>query len=49
MHVQPGKSIPPFLLVHAGERQASKEQALMLADGFERSGYSAQVYHADLS
>ena len=46
MHVQPGKSIPPFLLVYAGDRRASKEQALMLADVLEGPGYSAPVYHA---
>ena len=32
LHIQPGKSIPPFLIVHAGERRASKDQALMLID-----------------
>jgi hypothetical protein len=37
-YVQPGKNIPPFLLVYAGDRRASKEQALMLADVFEGSG-----------
>ena len=38
IHVRPGKSIRPFLLVHASERRASKEQALMLADVLEGSG-----------
>jgi hypothetical protein len=38
IHIQPGKSIPLFLLVHSGERRASKEQALMLTDVLEGSG-----------
>jgi len=38
LHVQPGKSIPSFLIVHAGERRALKEQALMLAVILEESG-----------
>ncbi len=32
LHVQPGKSIPSFLMVHAGERRTSNGQALMLTD-----------------
>jgi hypothetical protein len=38
LQIQPGKSIPSFLIVHAGERRASKEQALMLAVILEESG-----------
>jgi hypothetical protein len=40
MHIQPGKSIPPFLLEHAGARRASKEGALMLADVFREVRFS---------
>ena len=47
LHIQPGKSISPFLLVYTGERRDSKEQALMIAFVLEGSGYGVQVYHAE--
>ncbi len=44
-HVEPGKDIPPFLLVHAWKRKASRQQAHELADALQKAGYRAEVFH----
>lgn len=45
-HVAPGKWIPPFLLVHARKRDASREQAIALAGKLREAGVRAEMYHA---
>lgn len=45
-HIAPGKGIAPFLIIHAGAREASKEQASLLADGLKKAGVQVEVYHA---
>jgi acetyl esterase/lipase len=44
-HVAAGKGIPPFLLVHAWKRQASKNQAEGLAKALRDAGVRAEVFH----
>lgn len=44
-HAEPGKDIPPFLLVHAGKRNASREQAEKLATALSDAGVRAEVHH----
>lgn len=44
-HVEPGKGIPPFLLVHAWKRNASREQAEELAKALRDAGVRADVDH----
>ncbi len=46
LHVAPGKGIPPFLIVHAGNRAASREQAVALAATLRESGVPAETLHA---
>lgn len=45
-HVAKGKKIPPFLLVHAGGRVASREQADELAAVLEKAGIKAEKFDA---
>lgn len=45
-HVAAGKGIPPFLLIHAGIREASAEQARELAQALKKAGVAAEVKHA---
>lgn len=45
-HVAPGKGIPPFLLVYAGRRAASKEAAARFAAALREAGVRAELYHA---
>lgn len=45
-HAAPGKTIPPFLLIHAGKRTASELQATALAAKLTGAGYRADVKHA---
>ncbi|MCC6796085.1 MAG: alpha/beta hydrolase [Candidatus Hydrogenedentes bacterium] len=45
-HVAKGKKIPPFLLVHAGERIASREQADGLAAALTKAGITARQFDA---
>jgi len=44
--VSPDKGIPPFLLVHAWKRNASREQAEELARALRDAGVRAEIYHA---
>ena len=44
-HVAPGKGIPPFLLVHAWKRNASREQAQELANALHDADVRAEIYH----
>ena len=44
-YVAPDKGIPPFLLVHAGKRQASADQAKELAAALQKAGVRAEVFH----
>lgn len=44
-YVAPDKGIPPFLLVHAGKRQASADQAKELAAALQETGVRAEVFH----
>ncbi|MCC6153317.1 MAG: alpha/beta hydrolase [Candidatus Hydrogenedentes bacterium] len=45
-HVAKNKKIPPFLLVHAGERVASQEQADGLAAALTKAGITARQFDA---
>jgi len=45
-HVASGKSIPPFLLVHAGTRQMSEIQTKHFAEALTKAAVPVQVYHA---
>ncbi len=45
-HVAAGKGIPPFLLVHAGKRKVSREQAETFAKALHDAGVRAEVFHA---
>lgn len=45
-HVAKNKKIPPFLLVHAGERIASREQADGLAAALTKAGITARQFDA---
>ncbi len=45
-HARPGRKPPPFLLVHAGDRAASRAQAEALAAALERAGGRAALRHA---
>jgi len=45
-HVAKNKKIPPFLLVHAGEREASQEQADDLAAALTKAGVTARQFDA---
>ena len=44
-HVAPEKGIPPFLVVHAGKREASQEQANVFAAALQGAGVRAEIYH----
>jgi acetyl esterase/lipase len=44
MHVAAGKSIPPFLLVHAGGRANSRDRANELADALGKVGVKAKIF-----
>jgi acetyl esterase/lipase len=44
-HAEAGKGIPPFLLVHAWKRNASREQAEALASALREAGVRAELYH----
>lgn len=43
-HVAAGKSIPPFLLVHAGNRANSRDRAREMADALEKAGVKAEIF-----
>jgi acetyl esterase/lipase len=45
-HVAAGKGIPPFLIFHAGAREASEVQAQALAGALGAAGVAARVVHA---
>jgi arylformamidase len=45
-YVAAGKQIPPFLLVYAGERRASRLQALALAEALTAAGVPSKTFHA---
>lgn len=45
-HVAPGKGIPPFLVIHAGQRQLSAERSRELARALVTAGSEAVVFHA---
>ena len=45
-HIAAGKSIPPFLLIHAGIRAASREESHAMADLMSKVGIPATVKHA---
>ena len=45
-HVASGKGIPPFLIVHAGGRAASRIQAENLAEALRAAGGKAEIFHA---
>ncbi len=45
-HVAKGKKIPPFLLVHAGERVASQMQSDGLAAALTKAGFTARQFDA---
>ncbi len=45
-HVAKDKQIPPFLLVHAGARAASQEQADELATALKKAGVTAGMFDA---
>ncbi|NIA13336.1 MAG: alpha/beta hydrolase fold domain-containing protein [Nitrospiraceae bacterium] len=45
-HVEADKGIPPFLLIHAGDRIRSEIQCYALADQLEAAGVTAEVKHA---
>lgn len=44
-HVAPGKGIPPFLLVYAGDRVASRERSLEFAEALGQAGVRVDLYH----
>ncbi|MCC6490832.1 MAG: alpha/beta hydrolase [Candidatus Hydrogenedentes bacterium] len=44
-YVAPDKGIPPFLLVHAGKRQASADQAKEFAAALQGAGVRAEIFH----
>ncbi|NUM52018.1 MAG: alpha/beta hydrolase [Candidatus Hydrogenedentes bacterium] len=46
-HVAKDKQIPPFLLVHAGERVASLRQADGLGAKLREAGVKAELFHAE--
>lgn len=46
LHVSAGKGIPPFLLIHAGNRALSQAQAAELADALTKAGIAAERRHA---
>lgn len=45
-HVEIGKGIPPFLLVHAGKREMSAVETQWLAKTLKDAGVRADVFHA---
>ena len=45
-HIQCGKGIPPFLLIHAGQREVSRIESYELADALNACGIRAEVFHA---
>lgn len=45
-HVEAGKDIPPFLLIHAGDRQASREAASAFGGRLEEAGVEVSFFHA---
>lgn len=45
-HVEKGKGIPPFLVVHAGRRRASQEQADEFAAKLRECGVRVEVFNA---
>ncbi len=45
-HIAKNKNIPPFLIVHAGERLASKTQAEWLARKLQAADVPARTFHA---
>ncbi|MCX7750582.1 MAG: alpha/beta hydrolase [Candidatus Bipolaricaulota bacterium] len=45
-HVTPGKGIPPFFLVYAGDRAASREESQELAEALREAGVRVELYHA---
>lgn len=44
--IKPGEKVPPFFIVHAGNRIPSARQAKLLADALHAAGYDAQTQHA---
>ena len=45
-HVEKGKGIPSFLLIHAGQRAASRQQAEAMAARLREANVRAEVFHA---
>ena len=45
-HIQCGKSIPPFLLIHAGQRDVSRIESYELADALHACEIRAELFHA---
>jgi acetyl esterase/lipase len=45
-HVEKGKGIPPFLIVHAGQRKASAEQAEEFAGRLRECGVRVEMFNA---
>lgn len=45
-YVTPGKDIPPFLLIYAGERKASENGAIRMANAIHKIGMPAKLFHA---
>ena len=45
-HLQVGKEIPPFLLVHAGQREISRVEAYEMQETLLSIGVRAELFHA---
>ena len=45
-HIQCGKSIPPFLLIHAGQREVSRIESYEMADALHACEIRAELFHA---
>ncbi len=45
-HIECDKSIPPFLLIHAGQREISRIESLEMADALHACGIRAEIFHA---
>ncbi len=46
-HIGPGKSIPPFLAVHAGKHEESERETRELAEKLRAAGVRVDVVHAE--
>ena len=45
-HVAPSKGVPSFLLIYAGDREASKQGTKEMAEALAKAGVHSQRYHA---